>query len=137
MRFGVDQFEFELDTYFWHALSALERIPTLQPALTITAPQFESLVDWVYDDADDGVTIPCAGFADVQDAKDLIEQMIWRDYYAADRSLIGIANGSSKQVVHAVDSRNRRYATALVERHSFELQVKWLAQEYATFAAEI
>jgi len=96
VRLGNSLFPFELPNYFYGALSELSRIPQSDELIGIDADAYADLVDWLYDET----TCPLPNMPNEAALREAVDRSIWRDYYASDRILLGIANGCGQQVIH-------------------------------------
>lgn len=129
-QFGNDLFSFDLDNYFHRISEDLERIPNFDRIAGLSAHEYELLVDCLYDDF---TPQDCKCFRDLAKAEGMIDATIWRDYFAADHILLGIADGSENQAIHAIDQEANVYASIVVEPRSFQRCMQNIVARYRAY----
>ena len=124
VRLGNDLFPFELPSYFHGALAELGRIPQSDELVEIDADAYADLVDWLYDET----TCPISNTLNEAALRKAVDQSIWRDYYASDRILLGIANGHGQQVIHGCQE-GAPSVTARTETDAFQTHMREIATQ--------
>ena len=121
---GNDLFPFDLSNYFHGALAELGRIPKSDELVRVDADLYADLVDWLYDET----ACPISNTPNEAALRKAVDHSIWRDYYASDRLLLGIANGCGQQVIHGCQ-QGAPSVSVRTESDAFQNRMREVAEQ--------
>lgn len=113
IRFGQDDFDEELDHFFYRALKDVDRdVLDFCISEPVSGSDYKRLVNLAYDDEFDGAML---GIPDVE-GDDFVESTIIRWPYAFDRTLLGCIPAVNTDCIVAFDDERKVSCSKIVEK---------------------